>query len=111
MKKIIAVDFDGTLCEEKYPLIGKPKTSVIEYVKELMKDNTVILWTCRRGMFLSRAVRWCKSQGLVFDYINENPPSLIKVFNGDCRKVFADIYIDDRAVNVKDLIKKGENNE
>ncbi len=32
--KIIAVDFDGTLCENKWPEIGKPHTDVIEYVKK-----------------------------------------------------------------------------
>ncbi len=106
MKKIIAVDFDGTLCESKYPLIGKPKTEVIEVVKSLSKRCTVILWTCRRGKFLSQAVRWCEEQGLKFDYINENAPSLVKMFGGDCRKIFADLYIDDKAMNVKEIDDK-----
>ncbi len=107
MKKIVAIDFDGTLCEHKYPLIGKPKEKVIEYVKKLSESCTLVLWTCRRGVYLNAAVRWCSAKGIKFEYINENPPSLVKAFGGDCRKIFADIYIDDKAVNVKE-IESGE---
>lgn len=50
MAKVIAVDFDGTLCECKYPDIGAPVTPVIEYVKERKAaGDIVILWTCRGG--------------------------------------------------------------
>lgn len=31
---IIAVDFDGTLCENKWPEIGMPNEEVIEYLKK-----------------------------------------------------------------------------
>lgn len=31
--KIIAVDFDGTLCENNWPEIGEPKKEVITYLK------------------------------------------------------------------------------
>ena len=32
--KIIAADFDGKLCErKKFPLIGKPKLELIEWLK------------------------------------------------------------------------------
>ena len=43
--KIIAVDFDGTLCENKWPEIGKPHTDVIEYVKKRKSPrNSKIFW-------------------------------------------------------------------
>ena len=29
MKRVIAVDFDGTLCENKYPKIGEPNRELI----------------------------------------------------------------------------------
>lgn len=33
--KTIAVDFDGTLCErEKFPVIGKPKTELIQWLEQ-----------------------------------------------------------------------------
>ncbi len=66
--RIIAVDFDGTLCENKYPDIGAPIPTVIEFVKRQKADgDIVILWTCRAGQQLADAVTWCKNQGLIFD--------------------------------------------
>lgn len=98
MAKIIAVDFDGTLCERKYPDIGAPITPVIEYVKERKAaGNIIILWTCRVGEYLANAVEWCKRQGLTFDYINENAPERVGQYGGDTRKISADEYIDDKA--------------
>lgn len=98
MAKIIAVDFDGTLCERKYPDIGAPITPVIEYVKERKAaGDIIILWTCRVGEYLAYAVEWCKRQGLTFDYINENAPERVGQYGGDTRKISADEYIDDKA--------------
>ena len=37
MKRCIAVDFDGTLCENKYPKIGTANTALIEQLKEEKK--------------------------------------------------------------------------
>lgn len=31
---IIAVDFDGTLCENKWPEIGEPNKELIAYLKK-----------------------------------------------------------------------------
>ena len=98
--RIIAVDFDGTLCEGKFPDIGAPILPVIEYVKRLRASgNIIILWTCRTGQNLADAVTWCKQQGLTFDYINENVKQNVEQYGGDTRKINADFYIDDKAVN------------
>ena len=93
--KTIAVDFDGTLCErEKFPTIGKPKTGLIQWLKQQhYKGKKIILWTCREGETLREALKLSKVQGLEFDSVNENLPA-----NGiKTRKVIADIYIDDRS--------------
>ena len=46
--KIYAVDFDGTLCENAWPEIGKPNDALINRMIELREEgNKVILWTCR----------------------------------------------------------------
>lgn len=96
--RIIAVDFDGTLCEDKYPDIGAPITSVIAYIKERKAaGDIIILWTCRVGQYLDNAVEWCKQQGITFDYINQNAPEKIGRYGGDTRKISADEYIDDKA--------------
>lgn len=97
--KIIAVDFDGTLCENKYPDIGKPRLDVIEkLLKEKQKGARLILWTCRRGEYLTAAIYWSLDYGLTFETINENLPDVIEKYGGDTRKIYADEYWDDRAV-------------
>ena len=95
--KIIAVDFDGTLCKNKWPEIGDPNWLLITYLKARQKDgDKLILWTCRMDDRLTKAVKWCEEQGLIFDAVNENLPHIIKKFGGDSRKIFADEYLDDK---------------
>lgn len=94
---IIAVDFDGTLCIDEYPSIGKPNTRLIKSLKSHIEHgHRVILWTCRTGAALDDAVAWCKTFGLYFDAVNENLPHIKESWGGDTRKVYADIYIDDK---------------
>lgn len=96
--KIIAVDFDGTLCENKYPEIGKPNRRLIGYLKrqQFFNGTKLILWTCRAEDRLHEALRWCYDEfGLVFDAVNENLPEAIEEFGHDTRKIFAHEYIDD----------------
>ena len=38
-KRIIAVDFDGTLCESNYPYCGKPIMPVIKAITEEKRVN------------------------------------------------------------------------
>lgn len=97
---VIAVDFDGTLCKAKWPEIGEANEKLIQHLKaEKLNGSRLILWTCRAGVMLEEAVYWCREHGLVFDMINENLPELVELYGNDCRKVNADIYIDDKAVN------------
>ena len=100
-KKIIAVDFDGTLCENAWPEIGAANRELINFIRvEKMTGHKLILWTSRVGDRLNEAVEWCKQQGLIFDAVNENLPESIEAFGGDTRKIFADVYIDDGALGV-----------
>lgn len=96
--KIIAVDFDGTLCTNCYPYIGDPNLLLFDYLK-IQKEHgsKIILWTCRAGEILDEAVAWCKDKGLTFDAVNENLPEIIEAFGSDTRKIFANEYIDDLA--------------
>ena len=105
--KIIAVDFDGTLCENNWPEIGGPNEELIEYLHNRKKDgDKLILWTCRVGDMLQKAVEWCKERNLVFDAVNENLPEIIESFGSDTRKIFANEYIDDRNRNVLSCHRK-----
>lgn len=95
--EIIAVDFDGTLCENQWPDIGAAHIELISYLKERqLAGDKVILWTCRRGVFLENAIQWAEHLGLAFDAVNENLPEVIEQMRGDTRKIFANRYIDDR---------------
>lgn len=99
--KIIAVDFDGTLCENKWPEIGAANDELIEYLKKRQASgDKIILWTCRVGELLQQAVRFCYNRGLIFDAVNENLPETLEWMNDDSRKIFANEYIDDRNVPI-----------
>ena len=95
--KIIAVDFDGTLCKNKWPEIGKANKEMITYLKDRQANgDKLILWTCRVDDMLKNAISWSAEQGLVFDAVNENLPEIVASFGTDTRKIFANEYIDDR---------------
>lgn len=97
---IIAVDFDGILCENRFPDIGKPHYEVVSLVRQLIdQGHEVILWTSRTGEELISAIDWCGDYGLHFCEVNENSPSnrqqYEKKYPNGTRKVYADVYIDD----------------
>ena len=108
MKKIIiAVDFDGTLCEYDYPNIGKQTEEHKKLLNILIdlrkKGHKLILWTNRgdneKYKSLTEAISWCKDQGLEFDAINKNlPEKEATKLSGYSPKIMADYYIDDKAL-------------
>lgn len=93
---IIAVDFDGTIVEHKFPAIGRIRIFAFETLKALQaKNHQLILWSHRTGAELEEAVEFCRSHGIEFYAVNKNYPE--EEWNeNDSRKIFADIYIDDR---------------
>ena len=96
---IIAVDFDGTLCYSNWPELGEPNRPLIEYlINQKRSGNKLILWTCRAGEALEKAVSWCRDHQLEFDAINDNLPEVIEMYGNNSRKITCDYYIDDKAV-------------
>lgn len=72
---IYCVDFDGTLCESRFPDIGKPNIALINHlIKRRKQGNKIILWTCRVNERLQEAVEWCKGYGLEFDAVKRICP-------------------------------------
>ncbi|MBQ6090767.1 MAG: hypothetical protein IJL07_05875 [Lachnospiraceae bacterium] len=101
-KRIIAVDFDGTLAFGKCPETKDPNEHLIKWlIQQRIKGNKVILWTNRSGDLLDEAVRFCRIYGLEFDAVNENLPEMIEAYGNDSRKISADHYIDDRSHDPK----------
>ncbi|MDQ7917493.1 hydrolase [Mesonia sp. MT50] len=103
---LIAVDFDGTIVENKYPKIGEPITFAFETLKKLQEaGHRLILWTYRYGKELDDAVKFCEKHGIVFYAVNQSFPE--EVFDPRVsRKINADIFIDDR--NIGGLLGWGE---
>ncbi len=105
--EFVAVDFDGTLCLNAFPEIGEPNALIISYVKRLAAAGSkIILYTSRENgtrALLDEAVAWCESQRIPLYAVNENPGNpyaeTIGLKPTDNRKVYADLYIDDKALN------------
>ena len=95
---IIAVDFDGTIVEHRYPAIGEEKPFAIETLKMLIRDrHQLILWSVREGQLLEEAVQWCRERGVEFYAVNRDYPEEDPRHNQHfSRKLKADIFIDDR---------------
>lgn len=95
---IIAVDFDGTIVEDSYPQIGEVNAELVyDLIEARELGNKVVLWTCRTGKYLEDAVELCKKLGLEFDSVNRNIDEVQEMFGHDTRKVYANVYIDDKA--------------
>jgi len=94
----LAIDFDGTIVEDAYPKIGKPKLFAFETLKKLQQDgHRLILWTYRYGKILQDAVEFCKKNGLEFYAINCSFPNE-EYDSKKSRKINADLFIDDRNI-------------
>jgi hypothetical protein len=95
----IAVDFDGTIVEHKYPDIGEEMLFAFQTLKMLQnKGHKLILWTFRAGRHLDEAVAFCKENGLEFYAVNKSYPEEKFEPGKISRKVNADLFIDDRNV-------------
>lgn len=96
----IAVDFDGTIVEHRYPEIGKEIPFATDTLKMLIKENhQLILWSVREGKLLQDAVDWCHERGVDFWAVNKDyPEEDFGKNNHFSRKLKADYFIDDRMV-------------
>ncbi|MCM1218066.1 MAG: hypothetical protein NC548_26570 [Lachnospiraceae bacterium] len=96
--RIFAVDFDGTLSlGAPFPETGSVNRLLFDVlITEQARGARIILYTCRTGDDLERAVAFCNENGLYFDTVNENLPELTEAYGGDTRKINADYYIDDK---------------
>ena len=113
---IIAVDFDGTIVEHKYPEIGEEIPFAVTTLRMLAEQNhQLILWTVRRGKLLDEAVEWCRNQGIEFYAVNKNYPEEKVDNEGGYCKINAELFIDDRNVGglpnwgqIYEMITKGK---
>jgi guanylate kinase len=104
MKKLrIAIDVDGTLISENYPFLGVLRNRAKYYINKWHDlGHMIIINTCRSGLAEADVIKFLNENDIYFDLINENDPKLIDFYGMDCRKISADIHIDDR--NSEDCI-------
>ena len=95
----IAVDFDGTIVEHKYPQIGEELPFAVDTLKALQQKHhhRLILWSVREGQLLDEAVAWCRERGLEFYAVNRDYPEETTANNPHfSRKLKVDLFLDDR---------------
>jgi hypothetical protein len=105
----VAIDFDDTLRFNKKwggKRGGKRVDHIIRLTRIFKKRGwTTILWTCRGDKCEERAKKWCLRNDIPIDKYNENEEAkrLFEGKNGSgwiwSPKIFADVYIDDSAIN------------
>jgi hydroxymethylpyrimidine pyrophosphatase-like HAD family hydrolase len=115
-KFVIAVDFDGTITEEKamsHQMTLRPHCKEVLTWLANRKDVVLVLWTCRTAESLYEAMKFLKQHNMLdlFAAVNDQLPEVKKKYHPKvARKVGADIYIDDRnlymsTVDWKDIQK------
>lgn len=97
---VIAVDFDGTIVEHRYPAIGEERPFAVQTLRMLIADHhQLILWTVREGELLEDAINWCRERGIEFYAVNRDYPEETLENNDQfSRKLKADVFIDDRNI-------------
>ena len=118
---IIAVDFDGVIVEDKFPEVGKPDLKMVRLLRRAYKKgHSIVLWTCRVNDKLEAAIKECEYVRLPLTVINSADPGNLAEYGTDPRKVYADLYIDDKSVGYSkykaytallNIIKQGEVND
>ena len=96
-ESIIACDLDGTLCHnegftEEACMFAKPNKEMIRKVNEFHRNECfIIIYTARREFLRFATEYWLKKNGVEYNILDIG------------NKVWADVYIDDRNVLLKDI--------
>lgn len=122
MSKIIAIDFDGTLVDHRFPKIGGEVPGAFSWLLEFQQAGAkLILWTMRSDLiadaesceghkadrsYLTEAVEFCRARGVEFWGVNQNPEQSSWTLSP---KQYAHIYVDDAALGcpLRDFARAG----
>ena len=102
MKLVLAIDFDGTIAQTEFPLI----IGLMPHAKEVLttlhdEGHIIVINSCRINKPAEMMQQFLDEHGIPYHHINENPPHRTKMYDGDSRKISADIYIDDHNLGCK----------
>jgi len=92
---IIAIDFDGTCVDHRYPLVGPDLPHAEQVIQKISRDHKIILWTMRSGKELQDAVQWFVERSIPLFGINRNPEQDSWTSSP---KAYAQVYIGDDAL-------------
>ncbi|AZU98894.1 hypothetical protein pW2_60 [Bacillus phage pW2] len=103
--KHVAVDFDGTLVHDNcYPSTGKFKENAVHTLKRIIAEGgEIVIWTCRNGKEQEEKIIDKLTSVGIYDFkINQPFDHFVNEYGGDnARKIFADVYIDDRSIHAR----------
>lgn len=104
---IAAIDFDGTLVEHEYPMVGAEVEDAFRWLHYLHRQGVkLMLWTMRSGQTLEDAVRYCRDRGVTFWGLNENPEQTATGWSLSAKQ-YAHVYVDDAALGAPLTIRPG----
>lgn len=103
----IAVDIDDTLCDNngRDYINAKPHKEVINKVNELFNDNYyIILYTARGMKSCNGDLKLIKEKNeeILITWLKKHNVKYHELIFG---KVLADVYVDDKAMEVRDFVK------
>lgn len=98
----VAVDFDDTMADNHYPECGELYPHVKDVINNLqLKGVYFILWTARVGVELDAVKEMLIRNGIFITTVNHNCDHAPY----RTRKIYADIFIDDRGILGLPLMK------
>jgi guanylate kinase len=106
MKQLtIVIDFDGTIVNERYPNIDRLKRGARECINELYDaGHIIIINSCRSGDHEKHMRDFLRSCGIKYHVINNNYSPNIEKHGSDSRKLYGDIYIDEKCIFCNGII-------
>lgn len=97
--KFFAVDFDNTIAYENYPFIGDLIPGAKETIQKIHElGGKIAIWTCRTGEQEEWVKEFLAKHDIPYDKFNTCFDEHKELYGGASRKIFADVYIDDRCL-------------
>lgn len=98
---IVAIDFDGTIAENSEQAVpGQLMPNAREVITWLHNQGCyIIIWTTRSGLdYMAHMYNFLETNEIPYDKVNENADFVTFTTS---RKIWADVYIDDRGLDTK----------
>ena len=118
---MLGIDFDGTICENKFPEIGEPKEKAVEVIQALDRAGfKIVIHTCRANPEIAGKKACNKYIKEMEDWLKEKKIPYDEVWRG-VGKPLVHLFVDDNALpflgwsvtlegilKMMDLMKKGK---